>query len=79
MAKQTKVERLILMNEAVHALLHDRKTIQWHEFSGVCAKVVKIEPKGYMEVRGVLQNFINCGILVRTDDLRVEEYTIAHI
>jgi len=75
------IEKSIVASAIGHATLRDssgnlKKTVSWGEIkTSVLDRGVN--PKTWMGVRAILQKRINSGHLTRTQDVFVEEYTIA--
>lgn len=61
--------------EVIEKRLEENSCFTWGEIVDDITGT-KHEPKNWLDVRGVLQAFINEGIIERTEDLTVEKYIL---
>lgn len=72
MAKGDKVIQL-----AILALIDTNKPVlSWRDICLAVQAKVKIAPTGWMQVRDVLQGFLEVGFLKRVPSVHVEEYEV---
>lgn len=62
--------------EAIQKACVGMKVISWRQIMEYVEAECKVRKNGWMAVRGALQQLIDNGLLVRTEDVRVEEYEV---